>query len=229
MKKIFAGILVLSLITACNNKKQSSPHDHNVQHDSMNHDQMQMDTMKNMKHDSMSSMNQKADDGSMADMGGEMMTPKTKVDGLDPSVRMFIASITDQYLSIKNGLTADNMTEVKTGATHLRTTIKKFDKSFFTAKQKKEFDKYADNINEQLQGIISGNEIESQRSLFSLLSHQAYQLIKTMGTTQVLYYDHCPMANNNSGADWLSETKEIKNPYFGSNMLTCGTVKEIIQ
>lgn len=228
MKKIFIGILVLFLITACNNKKQSNQHDHNMQHDSMNHDQMQMDTLKSMKHDSMSSMNHSVDDGSMAGMGGEMMIPKTKVDDLDPSVKKFIASITNQYLSIKNGLAADNITEAKTGATHLRNTIRKFDKSFFTAKQKKEFDKYADNITEQLQGIISRNEIESQRSLFSVLSQQAYQLIKALGTTQVLYYDHCPMANNNTGADWLSETKEIKNPYFGSNMMTCGTVQEII-
>jgi hypothetical protein len=36
------------------------------------------------------------------------------------------------------------------------------------------------------------------------------------------------MANNNKGALWLSEVKEIKNPYFGSKMLTCGSVKKQI-
>jgi Cu(I)/Ag(I) efflux system membrane fusion protein len=39
-----------------------------------------------------------------------------------------------------------------------------------------------------------------------------------------VYVQHCPMADNNKGADWLSLEKEIRNPYFGSSMLTCGEV-----
>jgi Cu(I)/Ag(I) efflux system membrane fusion protein len=39
-----------------------------------------------------------------------------------------------------------------------------------------------------------------------------------------IYVQHCPMADNNKGADWLSKEKEIKNPYFGNSMLTCGEV-----
>jgi hypothetical protein len=34
------------------------------------------------------------------------------------------------------------------------------------------------------------------------------------------------MYNNNKGAIWLSETKEIKNPYLGKDMDTCGSAKE---
>jgi hypothetical protein len=44
-----------------------------------------------------------------------------------------------------------------------------------------------------------------------------------------LYLEYCPMANENTGAFWLSNEKEIKNPYFGSMMLKCGSVKETIQ
>ena len=40
-----------------------------------------------------------------------------------------------------------------------------------------------------------------------------------------LYHDHCPMAQDNKGAMWLSETKEIRNPYFGDKMMTCGSVE----
>jgi hypothetical protein len=47
-----------------------------------------------------------------------------------------------------------------------------------------------------------------------------------MGSVYVAY---CPMANNNEGANWLSNDKEIKNPYFGDKMLRCGSVKETIQ
>ena len=37
------------------------------------------------------------------------------------------------------------------------------------------------------------------------------------------------MANNNQGAIWLSTDKEIKNPYFGDDMLTCGRVIDEIK
>ena len=44
-----------------------------------------------------------------------------------------------------------------------------------------------------------------------------------------LYIQHCPMADENKGADWLSMEKEILNPYFGKSMLTCGEVTGTIK
>ncbi|WP_010229981.1 DUF3347 domain-containing protein [Gillisia marina] len=44
-----------------------------------------------------------------------------------------------------------------------------------------------------------------------------------------LYVLHCPMANSNKGAFWLSASSEVKNPYYGSAMLTCGEVKDTIK
>ena len=37
------------------------------------------------------------------------------------------------------------------------------------------------------------------------------------------------MANNNKGAIWLSREEEIKNPYFGDLMLSCGEIQDIIK
>lgn len=74
----------------------------------------------------------------------------------------------------------------------------------------------------------SGN-IAHQREHFVILSKDIYDLVKTFGAGQVLYKDFDPMANNGKGASWLSETKEIKNPYMGKAMLNTGTVKEEIK
>jgi hypothetical protein len=30
-------------------------------------------------------------------------------------------------------------------------------------------------------------------------------------------------------ANWLSDQKEIANPYYGNSMLTCGSVKETLE
>ncbi|WP_298392048.1 DUF3347 domain-containing protein, partial [Hydrotalea sp.] len=73
-------------------------------------------------------------------------------------------------------------------------------------------------------------DIRHQREHFVMLSKDISDLIKAFGTGgQTLYKDFCPMANNGKGAIWISELKEIKNPYLGKAMPTCGTVKETIQ
>ena len=46
---------------------------------------------------------------------------------------------------------------------------------------------------------------------------------------ETIYVLHCPMADNNKGADWLSTEKEIRNPYYGSSMLKCGEVTREIK
>ena len=43
-----------------------------------------------------------------------------------------------------------------------------------------------------------------------------------------IYIQHCPMANNDKGADWISLEKEILNPFFGKTMLKCGFITDTI-
>jgi hypothetical protein len=62
-----------------------------------------------------------------------------------------------------------------------------------------------------------------------MLSEDVYDLVKNFGAGQPIYHDHCPMYNENKGAMWLSEMKEVKNPFYGAEMLTCGTVEEVIK
>jgi len=40
-----------------------------------------------------------------------------------------------------------------------------------------------------------------------------------------LFQMHCPMVYPDRGADWLQRDNQLKNPYFGAMMLTCGEVK----
>jgi Cu(I)/Ag(I) efflux system membrane fusion protein len=56
-----------------------------------------------------------------------------------------------------------------------------------------------------------------------------HRVIKMFGITDhIIYYQFCPMFRDGKGAYWLSSTKEIKNPYYGDAMLTCGETKEVI-
>lgn len=72
---------------------------------------------------------------------------------------------------------------------------------------------------------ISG--LENKRSYFSHLSEIMYCTIKSFGLKQGnLFAAYCPMALDNKGAYWISDSKEIRNPYMGAKMPTCGEIKE---
>ncbi|MEH0158678.1 DUF3347 domain-containing protein [Limibacter armeniacum] len=76
--------------------------------------------------------------------------------------------------------------------------------------------------------VAATDDVEAQRTSFEVLSEKVYEVVKTADVTAPIYKQYCPMAFDNKGAFWLSSEKEIRNPYFGDKMLTCGMVKETI-
>ena len=70
----------------------------------------------------------------------------------------------------------------------------------------------------------------AQRKNFTALSMDLIAFIKSGEIEKgTIYVQHCPMANKGDGGDWLSTEKDIKNPYYGKEMLTCGRVIEEIK
>ena len=131
------------------------------------------------------------------------------------------------YLQLKNALTADNSKEAAAAGGELHAAMQKLDRASFSVDQKKIYDEVKEDIKEHAEHIsTNADKIAHQREHFDMLSQDMYDLVKSVKPSQTLYRDHCPMYNDNKGAFWLSETKEIKNPYYGKKMLTCGSVKE---
>ena len=136
----------------------------------------------------------------------------------------------DHYLHIKNALANDNGAEAATGAKAMEAVLSKTDKSLLTAEQKTAYDKIEEGLKSTAASIAkSSNDIKQQRAQFVFMSEAVYELVKNFGAGRPLYHDYCPMARDDQGAMWISELKEIKNPYFGDQMLTCGTVEEVIK
>ena len=134
------------------------------------------------------------------------------------------------YLHLKNALTNDNGREAAEGVKHLQDAMLKLDNASFAADQKKVYDEVKEDINEHAEHISTNAEkIAHQREHFDMLSKDMYDLVKSVKPSQTLYKDHCPMFNDGKGAIWLSEAKEIKNPYYGQKMLTCGKQQEEIK
>ncbi|MCR9225977.1 MAG: efflux RND transporter periplasmic adaptor subunit [Flavobacteriaceae bacterium] len=84
---------------------------------------------------------------------------------------------------------------------------------------------HIEQLENQLNDMGSKSNLEGQRETFVLLSQNMIQIGQQMQGLEVkLYVQHCPMANNDTGANWLSLEEEIRNPYYGDAMLTCGSV-----
>jgi hypothetical protein len=120
------------------------------------------------------------------------------------------------YIQLKDALVASDLVKSKKAAAELQKSLAVVNES-----------KKATELTAKL---ATSADLAAQRKVFSSLSNEMAILVKggklSSGT---LYLEYCPMANNNQGAYWLSNEKEIKNPYFGNMMLKCGSVKETIQ
>jgi hypothetical protein len=210
MKKIIFSVLSLGVITfnACNNsssKNEQEGHDMN----NMNKDNTQQATTTDDK---------------------DVKAIAVTYTNVDAKAAASIKEIVDHYLHIKNALVNDNGSEAANGAKAMEEAISKLDKSLLSAEQKTAYDKNEGELKEHVGSIAkNGDKIKQQREHFSMMSEDVYGWVKAFGGGRVLYHDHCPMYNDNKGAMWLSEMKEVKNPYFGAEMPTCGTVEEVIK
>lgn len=138
-----------------------------------------------------------------------------------------ISAIVANYLDLKNALTKDNSKDAAASGNEIVTALATFNKSALNPTQSKLYTEVEEDAREHAEhiGSNSGN-LKHQREHFDMLSKDIYQLVKTFGGGQKLYYDHCPMYNDGKGANWISETKQISNPYYGKAMSTCGSIKE---
>lgn len=79
-----------------------------------------------------------------------------------------------------------------------------------------------------VQTMMNAKDVEVQRKAFELVTSGIEKLVDGAIVSGQIYKQYCPMAFDFKGAYWLSNSKEINNPYFGDKMLRCGTVKDTL-
>lgn len=132
------------------------------------------------------------------------------------------------YLQLKNALVNENDKDASAAGKSIVNAITGVNAKLLSKKQSDIFKEVADDIKEHAEHIsANAGNIKHQREHFETLSQEVYELVKAGGPIgQKLYYDYCPMYSNEKGGNWLSENKDIRNPYMGKSMLTCGSIKE---
>jgi Cu(I)/Ag(I) efflux system membrane fusion protein len=85
------------------------------------------------------------------------------------------------------------------------------------------------HIERMLKTLSEQSDLENQRHEFIALSaHFIDWASQGLTSDETLYVQFCPMANDNQGAQWLSTEEEIRNPYYGDAMLSCGSIVEVL-
>ena len=206
MKKFFISLLGISaiLFAACNNGDSKNEHN--------GHDMSKMDK-ETVQHAATT------DDKDVK----AVAVVYTKVDAT-------AAASIKAIVHIKNALANDNAGEAASAAKAMEDAIGNLDKSLLTTEQKTAYDTNEEEMKEHAAHLAkNGDNIKHQRSHFIQMSEVVYKLVKNFGAGRPVYHDHCPMARDNQGAMWISEVKDIKNPYFGAEMFKCGRVEEVIK
>jgi Cu(I)/Ag(I) efflux system membrane fusion protein len=136
-------------------------------------------------------------------------------------------AVVAQYFKLKNALVKDQFAPAKSAANDLLQLLAKLQSSNLKGSEKSAWEGLSKKFNDAGIKLKSAKDIAELRKHFEPLSAEVIFLTENYGINQDLVYkDYCPMAFNNKGAYWLSETKEITNPYFGASMLACGEVTQ---
>lgn len=134
-------------------------------------------------------------------------------------------AILADYFILKNALVADDSKKAAQAGSTLEASLKAFDKSSYTKEEQKELADIIDDATEHAEHIVK-SPIDHQREHFKTLSKDISDMVAITGTESTLYEQFCPMYDK--GSAWLSTSKEVKNPYYGSRMLKCGKVQKTI-
>jgi Cu(I)/Ag(I) efflux system membrane fusion protein len=134
------------------------------------------------------------------------------------------------YLQLKDALVNSDAAEGKKAAAGLYEGLGRIPSAIDQPEQRErwlEMQKIAENSAKKISESV---ELAVQRKAFEDLSKAfIYWLGHFKIDFDTIYLQYCPMAFDFAGADWISTQKEIRNPYFGDEMLKCGSVEEVFE
>lgn len=145
---------------------------------------------------------------------------------VDPATLKQIGTTLTSYYGIKDALVDSNVETASTKAGEMVSTLEAIEAAKMTPEQKTHWEKLAKLIRTDAVHINRNKELAHQREHFMKLSNSVYSLVSSFKANEVEAYLHyCPMKK----ASWLSDSKDVKNPYYGKKMLTCGSVKATLK
>ena len=136
-----------------------------------------------------------------------------------------LQSVFDNYFLLKDALVKTDSKTASAKSKELLASIESVKMESLKMDMHMVWMKVLKDLTADAKSISETQDIKKQRDFFKSLSKNTYDLIKISKPTEAVYYQYCPMQD----ANWLSKENTVKNPYYGSQMLTCGKTVETIK
>ncbi|RJP82439.1 MAG: efflux RND transporter periplasmic adaptor subunit [Desulfobacteraceae bacterium] len=134
------------------------------------------------------------------------------------------------YLAFKDALVSGNFAEAQKAAVRMQAGLDKVDMAVFLGPSHDAWMTFSRDLVKALEHVPHYQGLEELRKAFQHVSATMIAMTRSFRPMdKTIHIQHCPMADDNKGADWLSLDRDVKNPYYGQSMLTCGEVTETIQ
>lgn len=134
------------------------------------------------------------------------------------------------YMGLKDALVATDGTTAQQEASAVQKQLTKVEMHLLNQESHDTWMQLHDQLKNGLASMAGTNDVERQRDAFISVSDAISNAVEIFGIHGVnIYKDYCPMADDNKGAYWLSETEAIHNPYFGEKMMKCGKVAKVFK
>jgi len=145
-------------------------------------------------------------------------------------LRTQLAKVFERYFAIGRALAEDKAGSAAEAAGQMLDALKAVNMASFTGGDHSWWMKTSSEIETLLAKAGRIEDIKSQREEFYLLSQQLAAVARRFGSVLdgPVFLFGCPMAFDNRGAEWLQADQQTRNPYFGSQMLQCGSVAQVI-
>lgn len=140
-----------------------------------------------------------------------------------------LVEVSDAYLLLKDAFVATDQKQAVAEAQKVMVSVSKVDMASVKGDAHLYWMEQLTALQAHSKKITELTNVEEQRKQFDFFSQALIKTIKVFGIPDdTLYVQHCPMAFDNKGADWISKEEAIQNPYFGDKMMRCGVVKATI-
>lgn len=136
-----------------------------------------------------------------------------------------LKSVFDTYFSLKKALVKTDAAAASMVASEMVASLEAVQMDKLEMKEHMVWMKVMKSLISDTKNIAAIKDIKKQREFFKTVSKNMYDLMKVSKTDTPTYYQYCPMVK----ANWLSKEEAVKNPYYGSKMLTCGSTVETIK
>lgn len=140
-----------------------------------------------------------------------------------------IQEVYNSYLQLKDAFVASNNKAAFISANNLLKVLNNVKMSELNEQEHIIWMEVMATLKQSTTEIANSKNLDVQRKNFITLSENLFKLLEHSDIEAPIYYQFCPMANEGKGATWLSNEEIIKNPYYGNQMLTCGSIKSTLK